>query len=110
MTPLFEKDMFGQGSSIINAITEKLKLGANNNTKFQELLQNTLKFSATARASVKQLLKLKIFKTSEDFMLGCEEEYNDAQKEIFKENLRNKRADEIKFRNRVWRGRQGVEF
>ena len=43
-------------------------------------------------------------------MLGCEEEYNDAQKEIFKENLRNKRADEIKFRNRVWRGRQGVEF
>ena len=43
-------------------------------------------------------------------MLGCEEEFQDAQKEIFKQNLRAKRADEIKFRNRVWRGRQGVEF
>lgn len=104
MATLFEKDMFCQGTAIISAIVEKLKLGANNNTKLQELLQNTLKFSATARASVKQLLKLKIFKTSEDFMLGCEEEYADTQKEIFKDNLRRKRADEIKFRNRVWRG------
>lgn len=38
MASLFEKDMFCQGTAIINAITEKLKLGANNNTKLHELL------------------------------------------------------------------------